>query len=337
MAANLKSKLDRLHLREFRPLPPLLNGHAQTIGGLYFPQRRPLAPTAAHDIVLSDGDRLRVIENRPVKWRDGDPIALLFHGLTGSAQSTYMIRLDRKLCERGILVYRVNHRGCGEGYGLARGIYHSGRSEDAIAAHRWTNLRHPRSEVTWIGFSLGGNVVLKAAGEVADQELPGFANVIAISPPADLAACAHRLRTAGRFFDWHFVETLTADLKRRHQKFPDLGELNLPRRGLTLTQLDSLYTAPHGGFKDAADYYTRSSAKLLLRRIARPGLILSAIDDPIIDSRAFDELAMTKSPVETFVLKQGGHVGFVGRDDRSIGFRWMDALIVRWLDDRTNA
>jgi predicted alpha/beta-fold hydrolase len=329
----------------FRPHPLFRGGWAQTIAGHYWPSGGILAPQRTHVVRLPDGDELVVAENSPA---DGAPrrVVALLHGLTGTGDSGYMGRLARALVARGCVVARVNLRGCGPGFGRARQPYHSGRSEDARAVVAHLAREFPRLPLTLGGFSLGGNIVLKMAGEDGAAPTPPLDSVIAVSPPADLAAAARRLALPrNRVFDCFFVRELRREVARQHRRFPDLPPPRLPR-GITLTQFDEHYTAPRGGFAGARDYYARASSRPLIPRIAVPTLILSAMDDPVVDSSALAGLP-ARPGLDLVLTERGGHVGFLARGPegrrwvcpegrrwvRPEGRRWMDEVVLRWIAD----
>jgi predicted alpha/beta-fold hydrolase len=315
----------------FKPLPLLNSGWAQTIGAVLWPQMPNPRPTARHAVPLPDGDQLVVVENRPRNWRPGDRIVVLVHGLTGSSASKDLIRLCRKAVRRGLLVMRVNLRGCGEGFGLARHLYHSGRSEDLREVIKWLGARFPDSPVTQIGFSLGGNITLKMAGEDGDVSPGGLDSVVAVSPPIDLAACSKRLEGPSfRFFDRYFVNALLRHVERLHRQFPEMPRPHFPK-DLTLRGFDDVYTAPRSGFRDAADYYAQSSSEQFIPAIRRRSLVLCAADDPIVDAKSYRRLAPSDH-VQVVLTPSGGHVGFLGRSaDAWLGVRWMDDLVLNWL------
>ena len=193
----------------FRPLPPFTAGWAQTIAAVYWPQLPAPQPTARHVVPLEDGDSLAVLENCPAGWRPGDRIVVLVHGLVGPAARKARC-VHPQLLRRGHCVMRVNLRNCGPGFGLARRLYHSGRSGDTRAVLCWLAKRFPESPVTQIGFSLGGNITLKMAGEDGDSPSGRLDSIVAVSAPVDLAACAARLeRPENHFFDRYFVGLLS--------------------------------------------------------------------------------------------------------------------------------
>ncbi len=315
----------------FRPLPFLSSGWAQTIGAVYWPQIPYVRATARHVIPLADGDQIAILENRPHDWHRGDRIVLLVHGLVGSSASKDLVRLCRKLVRLGFLVVRMNLRGCGPGFGLARNLYHSGRSEDAREVVRWLGKQFPESPATQIGISLGGNIALKMAGEDGAAPTANLDSVIAVSAPIDLAACARRLEQPSfRFFDRYFVGLLLRHKARLHRHFPDLPDVTFPQR-MTLRLFDDIYTAPRSGFRDAADYYARSSAEQFVPHIRCRSLVVCSADDPIVDADCYRRLP-TSEYVQVVLTPHGGHVGFLARPDASRrGVRWMDDLILNWL------
>lgn len=312
----------------FRPFPGLANPHLQTILAARFVL--PLDPRSERRIVdLGDGDRLSLHVTRPAAWRPGAPVAILAHGLCGSHRSPYLQRIARSLAARGIVAIRVNLRGCGSGRGLARRPYHSGRSEDLLAVVRWARETLAGSPLTLAGFSLSGNIALKLAGELGAAAASLFARVIAVSPPIDLAACAERLaRRENRLYHSYFVRALVRDIRDRERLFPDSGATELPRR-VTLVGIDDLYTAPRSGFRDAADYYARSSAAPLLSGIAVPTTVLYSADDPLVDPRLLDAIPR-RAPFDVTRTERGGHMGYLGPPG---ALRWMDRFVVAAITD----
>jgi predicted alpha/beta-fold hydrolase len=313
----------------FRPLRFLSNPHVQTVLGNW-PGARAIAPAAVERHVhLADGDRLVLHDSMPGLWRPAGRVALLVHGLGGSHRSGQVQRLAGLLLARGWRAVRLDLRGAGRGASLARRTYNAGCSEDVRAAaaevHRWT----PASPLALIGLSLGGNIVLKLAGEAADRPVPGLERVAAVSPPVDLEACAARLALPrNRLYDRLFVRNLREQVGRQQRHFPDLPRVRFPRR-LTMRQFDELYTAPRGGFADALDYYKRAAALPLLPRIAVPTFILTARDDPFITAEPLETLPALPH-VTVHLTEQGGHLGFLGRDGAG-GLRWAERRVIDWV------
>jgi predicted alpha/beta-fold hydrolase len=313
---------------DFRPLPLLGNPHVQTLVGNLWRGAVPFFAAQQHQVVLPDKDRLVLHDSRPSVWKAGDRIALLVHGLGGSHSSGYMERTAALLMKQGIRVVRVDLRGCGQGAHLARKTYNGACSEDIRAAATEIGRWEPSSPLILIGFSLGGNIVLKLAGEAADRPISGLERVAALAPPIDLVRCASLLAAPiNRLYDQHFARTLVNQVRRHQRYFPDLPRVRFPRR-LTLRIFDELYSAPRGGFADALDYYRRASSLPLLSRITVPTFILTARDDPFIAVEPFESLHVP-AHVEVHVLARGGHLGFLG-DDGAGGIRWAERRIADW-------
>lgn len=314
----------------FLPFPLLRGPHLQTITAAKLSLWHREPPGEIQVVVLPDGDRLALVVSTPRSWRPEHPSVLLLHGLCGCHQSSYMMRLALKLWRRGIRAIRMNMRGCGAGTGLARQPYHSGRSPDVLAVLKTLRRQSPQSPVTLLGFSLGGNVILKFAGELGRQAEELCTQVIAVCPPADLAACSRLLgKPSNWLYERYFMRRLLAAVAERHRLFPDLAPVPLPER-LSLYQFDNLYTAPQCGFADADDYYARSSAAPVVPHITLPCRILFAEDDPVIDATIFDGVALPPN-VEVVRTSKGGHLGFLGRPGRLGGYRWMDACLLDWI------
>lgn len=321
---------------DFEPHPMFRGGHAQTLAGRYLPGRAVRLRARAHELELEDGDRLVVLESAPSTDHEGGPTVVLVHGLAGNASAPYVTRVGARLVDHGVRVVRVNLRGAGAGFGLARGIYHAGRSDDLRAVTAWLARRWPGSPIGLVGFSLGGNLVLKLAAEAATEPVPGLDCVLAASPPLDLAACCRYLqRPAGRVYDRNFVRMLRRDVARLHQRFPELEPVDL-RAARTLLEFDELYTAKRNGFGTAARYYEDSSAGPRLDRIRVDGLIVHAEDDPFIPAEPFRRLAPPPN-LQMDLRPRGGHLGFVSRHPWGADRRWLDARLTHWLTRRWRA
>jgi predicted alpha/beta-fold hydrolase len=314
---------------DFRPLPLLWNGHVQTVLGELLPRGPFTHPTRQHRLWLPDGDGLMLHDTVPAGWRPGDRVAVLLHGLSGSHASGPIRRLARLLLAERLRVVRPDLRGAGKGLPLARLPNHAGRSDDVRAVLEEVRAWSPTSPLLLIGFSLGGNLALKLAGEAAERPVPGLDRVAALNPPIDLERCAALIeRRHNRLYESFFVRALVAEARQRQHYFPDLPPLRLPRR-LTMRLFDDLYTVPRCGFADARDYYRRASALPLVGRIRVPTLILTARDDPFVAVEPFEELAPPPQ-VAVQVLPYGGHLGFLGWDG-SGGIRWAERRVVAWV------
>lgn len=314
---------------DFRPLPLLSNPHIQTVLGTWLRGASLPFQSRERHVRLPDGDRLVLHDSVPGRWRPGHPVALLVHGLCGSHRSGYMQRLASTLLPRGWRVARLDLRGCGRGLALARQPYHAGSSNDVRAAAAEIHRDCPTSPLVLIGFSLGGNIVLKLAGEAREHPVPGLQRVAVLAPPIDLERCVALLREPrNRFYELHFIRELTQLARRRQSCIPNLPALRLPR-ALTMPLFDELYTAPRCGFAGALDYYRRSAALPFIPKIEVPALILTARDDPFVAVEPFETLA-APAHVEVHILPRGGHLGFLGWDGAG-GIRWAEQRLADWV------
>jgi uncharacterized protein len=317
----------------FDPPPWLRAAHAQTVVGRFLVNGNMRLESKGHVIEFDDGDRIYVLESTPARWAAGDPAAVLIHGLAGSADSAYIVRFARRLVRMGVRVVRMNLRGAGRGAGLARKIYHAGRSDDVRRVFDWLARRAPGSPIALAGFSLGGNLALKLAAEAADEPVAGLDCVLAANPPIDLQACTEAMRRPeNRIYDWNFVRWLRAEVTRLHRRFPDLGRPDL-KHVRSLYEFDDRYTAPRNGFSGAADYYARCSTVSLIPRITVPGLVVHATDDPFIPAAPF-LCARFPATLRLELTTGGGHLGFVSRRPWQGDRRWLEARLATWLADR---
>ena len=321
----------------FRPISFLKNGTAQTIASVFWPQINKVSGVEARHLVsIEPHGALSIVENRPFGWMPGNRIVLLVHGLTGSENSTHLIRLANAFVRRGILAIRMNMRGCGSGEGLASGIYHSGRSEDTKAVLEWIGRTFVGSRVTQIGISLGGNATLKMAGEYGEDHPDFLEGVVSVSAPIDLAACSNRISHWKNFLlDRYFALRLTRHVESLHKRFPDKIP-PLPTaakiKKISLAEFDDLYTGPTSGFRDGAHYYQECSAAPLISKIQCQTLLLIAEDDPIITTDAYRALNLG-SHQKLVMTRHGGHAAWLGRGvDEEFGSFWMDQFVVQWVN-----
>ena len=315
---------------DFKPFPLLWNPHFQTVIGSYL--NFDLAPLSeTHKVELSDGDKISLEITTPHGWQETDPTVFLVHGLCGSHESGYLVRMARKLYEKGVRAVRFNMRGCGSGVGDAKGIYHSGRSDDVLDALKYIKRKTPQTAITLIGFSLGGNIVLKLAGELNVNASKYLEQVIAVCPPIHLQKSVMRLdHSVNSFYQNYFLRNLTADMAIRHTLFPQLEIPKLPEK-LTFYDFDEFYVAPQSGFKSAVDYYTKCSSGQFIPHITVPCRILFAKDDPIVYTADVKDV-YTPSNVRLYSTDRGGHMGFLGRPFHKRGLHWMDHLLMEWIN-----
>lgn len=311
----------------FKPL--IKSSYYQTVIGSAI-DFEPELVSKSHHVALQDGDLIALEISTPKNWKSGDWSVLMIHGLCGSHKSHYMKRIARKLYKSGVQAIRINLRGCGSGKGLAKGIYHSGSSNDIFKVLERVKELFPESPKLLLGVSLGANISLKLAGELGSEGEKYLKGVIAVSPPAELLSSA-RLFTLpeNQVYANYFLKLLVNEVNFRHKHF-DLPPHNLPKN-VTLAQFDEIYTAPIAKFSSALEYYYYSSSKRVITKIALPTKILFANDDPIIKASILDDITLP-SNVSVYKTEHGGHIGFVGLNIFK-EFRWMDKIITDWISE----
>jgi uncharacterized protein len=321
----------------FEPIPfqpRFSSGHVQTVYA--WARSRTFARLPAPDARFFDvAPESRVLAHCHWQARPSDhPTLLLLHGLDGSSHAHYMGGVADKAWSAGWNVVRLNQRNCGDTEHLSRGLYHSGLTSDPLFVMR--ELSDTEGIRTWAvaGYSLGGNLTLKLAGELADS-YPALKAVCAVSPTMDLAACVEALeRKQNIAYEFNFVRGLKRRLRRKAALFPDDFSLAPLGRIWTVRQFDEAYTAPHHGFRDAADYYYRASAMRVVDRIRVPTLVLSAEDDPFVPPHPFREPAVTGNPcIRTVITPHGGHCAFVEHRNGDYDGYWAEREIVRFVSE----
>ena len=191
-----------------------------------------------------------------------------------------------------------------------------------------------RSPTTLAGFSLGGNITLKLAGEDRSASTAGIDSFVAVSAPIDLDKCVRLIeQPSNRIYQMYFARQLRADATQRQRFFPDLPPLHLPAR-TSIRTFDECYTAPRSGFLDANDYYAKASSAPLVPKISLPTLMLTARDDPFISVLPYEQIPK-RSHLELLITERGGHLGFLGPTGKPSIFRWMDELIIEWIIRRS--
>jgi uncharacterized protein len=318
----------------FDPFPLFPGSHQQTIiGSFYLIPRRVSSKT--REITLKEGDKVTIEITRAKDWKETDRTVFMVHGLCGSHQSPYMIRLAKKLSERGYRVIRFNLRGCGSGRGKAKKIYHSGRSDDVLEVIKILKKETPQSKISLVGFSLGGNIVLKLCGQLNTAASMFLDQVIAIGPPVDLFSSVCLLQEKeNQFYQNYFLKLLKNDVEHRQKIFPDIEKFTFPKK-ITLLEFDEIYTAPQSGFANAMDYYKKSSSRDLIPEIDISCQILFSEDDPLISSTSLDHFSF-KEHIQVYKTKKGGHLGFLSIPGGEKGFHWMDTMVIDWIEDNKN-
>ena len=308
------------HSTTFRPRRFLARGHIQTVASFLLRRRFSLPVPEERLVEVEPGIRVLCQCHWQPERRNALTI-LVVHGLEGSSESNYMMGVAEKGVAAGMNVVRMNQRACGGTDGLAPTLYHSGRSADVAAVAKHFVANDGISRFVLCGFSMGGNLVLKTAGEWGSNGPKEFAAVGAVCPSMDLAASADALHLpVNRLYEQYFLWKLRARMRTKAKCFP--GKYDLARlRGLkSLRDFDDKVTAFYCGFEGAADYYALSAASNVLHRIAVPAFILHARNDPFIRILPLTRAKIEANPNITFVESEdGGHCSFIGERDGYVG------------------
>jgi predicted alpha/beta-fold hydrolase len=261
---------------------------------------------------MPDGD---FVDVHRLDGKSGAPRLFLLHGLEGTIRSHYVAGFFAEAMRRGWGADLLIFRGCGDEPNQAPRFYHSGDTGDLAVALERVAREHPASPLLLAGVSLGGNVLLKFLGERGSLLSGQIVAAATVSVPYDLERGSRHISTGfSRIYDRHFLRTLRQKALTKLERYPGLFDKDALARAETLYAFDDAVTAPVHGFANAHDYYSRSSSLRFLDRIARPTLLLSAIDDPFLPSAVLEEvetLAAKNSCLTLEFTKHGGHVGFV--------------------------
>lgn len=308
---------------QFKPAWWLPNSHLQTIWPTFCRSRIRKLPLERERLEMPDGDFI------DLDWLDknntGVPLVIILHGFEGSIDSPYARGMMQKINEQGWRCVFMHFRGCsGEPNRLPRG-YHSGETADVSCMIKMFRQREPDVPIAAIGYSLGGNVLLKWLGETGCKN--PLKAAIAISVPFELQKAADRIQQGfSRLYQWYFLKCIRERLLNKFQSVPPHLDPDLLLRAATVREFDNKYTAPLHGFSNADEYYTAASSRQYLRSIQIPTLVLHARDDPFMTEDVIPGADEVSSSVTLEVTEAGGHVGFIsGR------YPWAPTY---WLEER---
>jgi predicted alpha/beta-fold hydrolase len=309
------------------------NGHLQTIVANYFPRPAFRLQSIAEEVEVDPVDGSRVLCHchwQPVEVRAARLTLLMVHGLEGSSNSRYIQAIALRAWGAGWNVIRMNMRNCGDTESLTPTLYHSGLSGDVGTVLRHYAHRFALQRIALVGYSMGGNLVLKLAGEWGSA--PPLCAVAAVCPAIDLATGADALHEpANRLYEWNFLIGLMARFRRKARLFPDIYESTGIGPIRSIREFDEKILSRYWGFKGADDYYYRAAAARVVQHIAVPTLILHALDDPFIRLTAETREKLLANPHITFVeTLHGGHCAYLSCDSGN-EIHWAEATVIRFL------
>jgi uncharacterized protein len=265
------------------------------------------------------------LEHQPEFAAKGQVV--LLHGLEGSANAGYIRSFAQEALVRGFGVHRVNFRTCGGTEELCETSYHSGLTSDTRTILQKIDVRE-LGPIFLVGFSLGGNVVLKLTGELGETEL--IAGTCAISTPIDLATCVRCIdRPSNRLYARRFLDRLRRRVRRKSTLSPHLYSTAQLEEVRTIWEFDDRFTAPLFGFGTAANYYATQSAARYLDRVRIPSLVICAKDDPLVPFEIYGHPAFRSNPaLKLIATEHGGHLGFLSRHRPRF---WLDGVVLDWI------
>ncbi len=324
-------------LTPFVPRRGLSNGHLQTILGNFWP-RPPFKLASLREAVevdAADGSRVLCHCHWQPETRRADCLTVvLVHGLEGSSDSQYIQGIAARAWEAGFNVVRMNMRNCNDTDELSPTLYHSGFSGDVGAVVLHFARRFALQQVALVGYSMGGNLVLKLAGEWGDR--PPLRAVATVCAVIDLAPGSDALHEpVNRGYEWRFLRGLMRRYHRKAALFPDRYQTSGIGPVRSLREFDDKIVARYCGFRDADDYYYRMASARVVDRIAVPTLIIHAQDDPFIRILPETRARLLANPHIRFVeTRHGGHCAFLSREAGN-EIHWAEATLIRYLQSVT--
>lgn len=329
----------------FHPRPWLSNAHLQTIAGNFLRRRDDLPPCTSELVEVAPATAQLISSQvlchchwQPAPFRADRLTVIVLHGLEGSSSSQYVTGNACKMWRAGFNVVRMNMRNCGGTEVLSPTLYHSGLSGDVGAVLRTLGARFDLHRFALCGYSMGGNLVLKLAGELRASD-PRLLAVATVSPALDLGASAHALHyPSNRIYERRFIRGLSKRFRQKASLFPMVYDPSRADHLHSLIEFDDRITAHYAGFVSAADYYYRAAAARVLEGIAVPTLILHALDDPFVRVTDESRAEIHRNPniclVET---EHGGHCAFLAKSIPSAnddGY-WAETTLLRFLQIQT--
>ena len=343
MSSNGENRFDSTEaspwMRPFVPRRFLHNGHLQTIVGNLLPRTDSLPEPDSQLIEVEAGTAARGASFvlchchwQPCEVRSERLTMVIVHGLEGSSSSPYVRGNSARALNAGCNVVRMNMRSCGAGEQFSPSIYHAGRSEDVAIVMAELARTHLIRSFALVGYSMGGNLVLKLAGELGSAPPHYLKAVVGVSPLMDLLASAAALhQPQNRLYETRFVADLLKHFRHKVELYPGLYSADGLDKIRTFRQFDDQIVARYGGFADAEDYYRRVASSNWVQDITVPTLILHALDDPFV--RITPETRgklLANSRVRLVETQHGGHCAFLSPEPGDAGF-WAERTLLDFL------
>jgi len=317
---------------KFKPALGMKNRHIQTLYSSFF--RKISQPKIEiENFTLEDGDFLEAHWHKTSNPNPKTPIVILFHGLAGSYKSPYIQGVMKELSSAGFNSVLMHFRSCSGVMNNLPRSYHSGETEDAFYFIKSLKKRFPHAKISAVGYSLGGNMLLKLLGEMGKNSLLNGA--VSVSAPIQLDICANVINSGfSKIYQAHLIKDLKSSLVKKYSQHDMKSLLNFDEKNIknikTFWEFDRIYTAPIHGFKSATDYYEKCSSKQFLKDINIPTLIIHSSDDPFMNTNILPSNEELSSKITFELYKHGGHVGFIGGTIFKPRY-WLDTRITEFI------
>ncbi len=304
-----------------------------TIAAVYWRRRFALPQPEARLFRVAEDSQLLAA----CHWQEGRrkdvPLLAIVHGLEGSCDSNYVLGIAEKAYQCGFHVVRLNQRNCGDSEKLTPTLYNSGMSADYRAVLQELADGDGFTQVFFTGYSMGGNLITKMAGEYGSAAPRALRGLCAICPAMDLASCADALnKRENYFYQRHFVKGLMARYTRKAALFPKIYSRDGFDRIRSVREFDDAITAPCFGYRDAQEYYETASARRVVANVRVPMLMITAQDDPFVPYESFLAALVADNPAIQFVApERGGHCAFISKHGGRERF-WAEARVVDFFD-----
>jgi predicted alpha/beta-fold hydrolase len=320
-------------LADFEPHPLLKNTHAMTIAAAYWPRRFALPKGEVRLFRVTQDSQLLAMCHWQDEKRKDVPVMVIVHGLEGSCDSNYVLGIAEKAYQRGFHVARLNQRNCGGTEKLTPTLYNSAMSEDYRAVLEELAEGDGFTQIFFVGYSMGGNLVTKMAGEYGNAAPRALRGVCTICPAIDLAASADALeKRENYFYQRWFVKGLMARYARKAALFPQIYSHDNLGKIRTVREFDDSITAPYFGYRDAQEYYEAAGARKVVGRVRVPMLMITAQDDPFVPYESFLGALVAENPAIRFMAPEhGGHCGFISRHGGEERF-WAETRVVEFCE-----
>ena len=325
-------------MHDFSPPKWLAGGHRMTLYAWAHQRRFPDLPDpTARFFDVEPGTQVLA----HCHWQPSPlehPTLVALHGLEGSSDAKYVLGIAHKALRAGFNVVRLNQRNCGGTEHLSEGLYHSGLTADVRAVMTELAEHDGLNRIAVAGYSLGGNLALRLAGQMSDDAPPWLRAVCAVSPTLELDTCMKAIeRPQNRIYERNFMSSLRRRMQLKAKLFPGKYDVSGIDRVRRIRAFDERCTAPHHGFTSAADYYHQAAAMRVVDRIRVPTLIITAEDDPFIPPEQFRDPRVTGNPHITLTLtKRGGHCAFIERARDGYDGYWAEASVVEFVSEATD-